>query len=73
MVPASFELTKKGNRHEYLRARADNGVIHLYPHQGSGVLTSTSWANGLAVIPAGAKIKEHDMIEFIPFSELSVY
>lgn len=73
MVPAVFEWPKAGNRHEYLRARFDNGSIHLYPHQGSGVLTSTSWANGLAVIPSDTVVKPNDTIEFIPFSELSVY
>ena len=77
-VPAAFEWTKPGKRHEYVRARVDpdsNGrpVISLYPHQGSGVLTSTSWANGLAVIPADTTIKPEDIIEFIPFSELGVY
>lgn len=72
MVPAAFEWKKAGKRHEYVRVRAENGVIKLFPHQGSGVLTSTSWANGLAFIPADTTIKPKDLIEFIPFSELSV-
>ncbi len=72
-VPADFEWNKAGNRHEYVRARVDNGKIHLYPHQGSGVLTSTSWANGLAFIPANTTVKPGDIIAFTPFSELSVY
>lgn len=77
-VPAAFEWPKAGKRHEYVRARVDpdaNGrpVLSLYPHQGSGVLTSTSWANGLAIIPANTTVKPEDIIEFIPFSELSVY
>ncbi len=72
MVPAAFEWAKVGKRHEYVRARAESGVIKLFPHQGSGVLTSTSWANGLAIIPADTTIQPKDMIEFIPFSELSV-
>ena len=73
IVPAAFEWTKAGKRHEYVRARVEDGVIKLFPHQGSGVLTSTSWANGLAIIPADTKVKPKDLIEFIPFSELSVY
>lgn len=71
-VPSAFEWPKPGTRHEYVRARAENGVIELFPHQGSGVLTSTSWANGLAIIPANTVVKSKDMIEFIPFSELFV-
>ncbi len=73
MVPAAFEWTKAGKRNEYVRARVENGVIELFPNQGSGVLTSTSWANGLAFIPADTIVKPQELIEFIPFSELSVY
>ena len=72
MVAADFEWPKAGKRHEYVRARVEENVVKLFPHQGSGVLTSTSWANGLAVIPAGTTIKPNDLVEFIPFSELSV-
>lgn len=80
-VPAAFEWLKAGKRHEYVRARIEldakpeaNGqaAIVLFPNQGSGVLTSTSWANGLAVIPADTTVKRGDIIEFIPFSELDV-
>lgn len=72
MVPAAFEWEKAGKRHEYVRAKTEDGVIKIFPHQGSGVLTSTSWANGLAIIPADTTIQLKDMVEFIPFSELSV-
>ena len=72
-VPAAFELTKAGSRNEYLRARMDNGVLEIFPNQGSGVLTSTSWANGFAYIPAETTVKPNDLIEFIPFGELSLY
>ena len=73
MVPAAFEWAKAGKRHEYVRARVEGGVIKLFPHQGSGVLTSTSWANGLAIIPADTRVQVKDMIEFIPFGELSIF
>ena len=72
-VPADFEWNKAGKRHEYVRTRVDNGKVYLYPNQGSGVLTSTSWANGLAFIPAGKTVQPGDMIDFTPFSELLVY
>ena len=71
-VPANFTWAKAGRRHEYVRARAVNGKIELFPHQGSGVLTSTSWANGLAFIPADTTVKPDNMIEFTPFSELGI-
>jgi molybdopterin molybdotransferase len=72
-VPAAFEWLKAGSRHEYVRAKIENGQLEIYPNQSSGVLTSTSWANGLAVIPAGTTVKPKDSVEFIPFSELSVF
>ena len=70
MVPADFAWSKPGKRHEYVRARIEQGKLKLFPHQGSGVLTSTSWANGLAMIPANNTISAGDLLEFIPFSEL---
>ncbi len=78
MVSAGFEWKKKGYRCEYLRARVERDAsgqssITLFPHQGSGVLTSTSWANGLAIIPPKTMINKGDRIEFIPFSEMAVY
>ena len=69
-VPAAFTWAKAGTRHEYVRVRFENGVLEIYPNQGSGVLSSASWANGLALIPAGITVKPDDFIEFIPFSEL---
>ncbi len=78
MVAAGFEWKKKGYRCEYLRARikqdaSGQSSITLFPHQGSGVLTSTSWANGLAIIPPNTMINKGDKIEFIPFSEMAIY
>ncbi len=77
-VTAGFEWKKKGYRCEYLRARVEQNAsgqscITLFPHQGSGVLTSTSWANGLAIIPPNTIINKGNKIEFIPFSEMAVY
>ena len=71
-LPASFTWGKAGSRNEYLRARALNGKIELYPHQGSGVLSSTSWANGFVFIPANTVINKGEMVHFIPFSELGI-
>ena len=72
-APATFEWPKAGKRHEYVRVRVEEGKIKLFPHQGSGVLTSTSWANGLAFIPANTTVKSDDLLAFIPYGELSVF
>ena len=77
MTPAGFEWKKKGYRCEYARARIEKNAlgessIILFPHQGSGVLTSASWANGLAVIPPDTTVEKGELVEFIPFSEMAV-
>jgi molybdopterin molybdotransferase len=74
-LPALFDWPKPGKRREFTRARiekADDGSVgvSLYHHQGSGVLSSVVWANGLAIIPEGTTVQQGDPIEFIPFSEL---
>lgn len=76
-VPSSFELTGDKNRNEYLRVRleinqAGQSSLSLYPNQGSGVLSSASWANGFAFIPVNTTIKIGEMLEFTPFSEFSM-
>ncbi len=77
MTPANFAWKKKGYRCEYVRVRVEKDAsgqssLTLFSHQGSGVLTSTSWANGLAVIPPETTIEKGDLVEFIPFSEMAV-
>ena len=61
-LPANFERLTPQSRREYLRVKvlpAASGemVLEAYPHQGSGVLSSAAWADGLAVIEAGATVQ----------------
>jgi len=72
MVPAAFTWERAGTRNEYLRAKIKDGKIEIFSHQGSGVLISTSWANGLVFIPENTTVKVNDLVEFTPFSEISV-
>lgn len=70
-VSAGFDWTKAGERREFVRARLDaSGRATLYPHQGSGVLTSTVWADGLVMIPEQQTIAQGDRVTFYPFAEL---
>jgi molybdopterin molybdotransferase len=71
-VVANFTWKKAGSRNEYLRARVEKGQVELYPHQGSGVLSSTTWANGFVFIPADRTIKKGESVRFIAFSELGI-
>ena len=68
---ADFNWPKPDRRNEFLRARInDAGGLDLFPNQGSGVLTSTVWGDGLIDNPAGYAIAAGDNVRFIPFSEL---
>jgi len=73
-VNAGFSFNA-GKRQEYLRARIENdltgSVVRLFPHQGSGVLSSASWAEGLIEIKPGESVKQGDKVRFISFNELS--
>ena len=58
-------------RREFLRARInDQGGLSLYPQQGSAVLTSCAWADGLIDNLPGQAIKPGDIVRFIDFNAL---
>jgi len=71
MVRADFNWPKADRRNEFLRAKLNGqGGLDLFPNQGSGVLTSTVWGDGLVDNPPGNPIAPGDVVRFIPFSEL---
>ncbi len=68
---ADFDWPKPDRRNEFLRARINpEGGLELFPNQGSGVLTSTVWADGLIDCPPGQAIARGDTVRFIPFAFL---
>lgn len=68
---ADFNWPKADRRNEFLRARINaEGGLDLFPNQGSGVLTSTVWGDGVIDNPPGHLIARGDMVRFIPFNEL---
>ena len=74
-VSAAFAWPRPGDRREFVRARLrhDAGVgyrAEIFPRQGSDVLTSAVWADGLADIPAGAVIRPGDPVAYYSFAEL---
>ncbi|MDP2524038.1 molybdopterin molybdotransferase MoeA [Neptunomonas phycophila] len=68
-LPAGF-YRAAGSRQEYVRVRLDGGELVAFGNQNSGVLSSASWADGLAVIPSEIEISKGDMLTFLPFTEL---
>jgi molybdopterin molybdotransferase len=68
---AGFDWPKPNSRREFLRARvAADGRLEIYPNQGSGVLTSMVWADGLIDNPGGRAIKAGDTVMFLPLGLL---
>jgi molybdopterin molybdotransferase len=68
---ADFEWPKADRRNEFLRVKQNKaGGLDLFPNQGSGVLTSTVWGDGLLDNPPGQTIVSGDIVRFLPFNEL---
>lgn len=72
---ADFDWNKPDKRREFARARLvldDNGQarVTLFASRSSGMLSSLTWANGLAVIYEGQTLRKGDKIQFLPFNEL---
>ncbi len=71
---ADFEISRAGSRQEYVRVQAvtENGelVARLYDNQSSGVLSSVSWANALAIVPPGQTIARGDKVEMLLLDQL---
>lgn len=66
-LEADFDWLKPDRRREFLRARVnDAGRLDLYANQGSAVLTSTVWADGLIDNPPEQPIRRGDRVRFIP-------
>jgi molybdopterin molybdotransferase len=55
-----------------LRVRwGSDGSLHLHPNQGSGVLSSLAFADGLAVLAPGQAVAPGDAITLWPLRELT--
>jgi len=68
---ADFDWPRADRREEFLRARYNaQGGLDLFAHQGSGVLSSTVWADGLIDNPPGQAIVAGDLVRFLSFDHL---
>jgi molybdopterin molybdotransferase len=68
---ADFIWPRADRRREFLRVRRNaGGGLDLFPNQGSAVLTSTTWADGLIDNPGGTTIAPGDTVRYLPFAEL---
>lgn len=66
---AAFAVERPGGRQEYLRvtvAASDGALVATrYQNQSSGVLSSVSHSNALAVIPPGTTVQPGDQVEIV--------
>ncbi|WP_371322407.1 gephyrin-like molybdotransferase Glp [Dechloromonas sp. ZY10] len=68
---ADYDWPRPDARRDFLRARLnEQGGVELYPHQGSGVVTSLVWGDGLVANVPGQAVQRGELVEFIPFAEL---
>lgn len=68
--PAAFVWDRPDSkRSEFLRVRKVAGAsgweLQLYPQQGSGVLMSCAWADGLAWVQPGQRIQSGDELPYL--------
>jgi len=73
LADADFSL-RADQRTRYLRGRLNvdgPGMrVSLFPHQGSGVMSSTIWANVLVKVPAGTGVVPGDVVSVLRYSDL---
>jgi molybdopterin molybdotransferase len=74
-IAADFDRNNSGIRDEFLRVRLEKnnkGQICLmdFDNQGSSVLNSLSWADGLALLPAKSNVQRGELLTYMPFSGL---
>ena len=75
-VRADFDWPKPGRRREYVRVRltfdgTDPPWATLHPRQGSDVMSSTTWANGLVEIAEGATVTRGELVRYIDFDQVT--
>ncbi|MBX9901435.1 MAG: molybdopterin molybdotransferase MoeA, partial [Burkholderiaceae bacterium] len=71
LMRADFSWPKVDKRNEFLRAKINqHGGLDLFDNQGSGVLTSTVWGDGLVDVALGEAVSVGSMVKFIPFAGL---
>lgn len=73
-LPAGFSRSVSGQREEYLRVQLQHGdegtVLQPFSSQSSGVLSSLSLSDGLAVIPPHTAVRPGDQLRFAAFSDI---
>ena len=72
---ANFDWPKPDRRREFLRVKITTDttgapILDLWPNQGSGVMSSLAWADGLVDLAPDTKIARGDVLRYLSLAEL---
>ena len=72
---AGFDWPRPDKRREFLRVRLERdtneqNILRLWPNQGSGVMSSLAWADGLVDLAADTPVKQGDKVRYLSLSDL---
>lgn len=74
-VKTNFDCKRAKPRREYARVQIDysseNPMASLYPKQGSDVMSSIVWADGIIEIPENTTFDSGTILDYYPLSELT--
>ncbi len=74
-LPITFDRPKAGFRREFIRVRLVNNngraSLEALSHQGSGVLSSVSNSDGLAIIIENKTYQAGDLVDYLPFCAIT--
>jgi molybdopterin molybdotransferase len=68
LLRADFDWPRADKRREFVRVRR-NDAGGLSPHQGSGVLTSAVWSDGLVDLAPGQTVRRGEPVAFLSLSD----
>lgn len=68
-----FDIPKPAKRREFMRVQYDAGTVNKHTNQSSGMLSSATWAEGLAVIPENTELSKGSPVSYYPFPVLLGY
>ena len=75
-VQCNFDWRRPRPRREFVRVKLDHSTIpasaNLYPKQGSDVLSSVVWADGLVEIPENSTFTQGDVLNYYSLTELTL-
>jgi molybdopterin molybdotransferase len=72
---ADFNWPRPDKRREFLRVKLEQDAsgqpaLQLWPNQGSGVMSSLAWADGLVDLAPETAITKGDTVRYLSLSEL---